>query len=331
MPPTDDAIRARAEQLAQSRPWCTDEQNWTDAKRALEGPRLLQWRPSFLRWFGASEKTGWDWADLSLKLSVPLTIALLGTYFGNLNNQRQNQIAVNNQKDAVLSKYLERMESLILDRGLKKGALNDDVSSVARTLTLVSLSQLSEPGETRRGLVLQFLQEVGLIKFKQVRVPLANADFQGADLEFANLSSADLSRANLTNAKLIGASLSGSNLAGASLSRANLIMADFTGAILDKTDFIGANLLKADLSDAALSKAIFIEADLTKADISGADLSKAYLIDANLSKANLAGADLSGAVLSGVRWDEETQWPDKAAFKGTKYIPPELKKQLGLD
>jgi prevent-host-death family protein len=46
--------------------------------------------------------------------------------------------------------------------------------------------------------------------------------------------------------------------------------------------------------------------------------------------ANLAGYDLSGASLikadlSGVLWDDKTKWPDNAAFKDAKNIPPDLK------
>jgi predicted ABC-type transport system involved in lysophospholipase L1 biosynthesis ATPase subunit len=52
---------------------------------------------------------------------------------------------------------------------------------------------------------------------------------------------------------------------------------------------------------------------------------------ANLSEADLSGASLIKADLSGVLWDDKTKWPDNAAFKDAKNIPPDLKNQLGLD
>jgi len=83
-PPTDEEIRARADQLSKSRPWCTAEENWEDARLELNSPLLLRWRPTLLRWLGASEKKGWDWMDLSIKLSVPLTVALVGSFLGTM-------------------------------------------------------------------------------------------------------------------------------------------------------------------------------------------------------------------------------------------------------
>ncbi len=50
-----------------------------------------------------------------------------------------------------------------------------------------------------------------------------------------------------------------------------------------------------------------------------------------LAGAYLVGYDLIGANLSGVRWDNQTRWPYKAAFQGAMSIPPALMKLLGLD
>lgn len=342
-PPTDDAIRPRAEQLAQRRPWCTDEENCADARLELNSPLLLRWRPTFLRWLGASEKTGWDWMELSLKLSIPLTIAILGSVLGNWNNERQIQIADNVQKDAVLSKYLERIESLILDKNLKRGTLNDDASSVARTLTLISLSQLQGPNEIRKRSVLQFLQEAGLIRVKEARVPL-----KGAYLGNSNLSSLDLSAASLSEVGFFQASLYGANLTKADLSGAVLVDANLGQAVLYKAD-----LHEAQLEGAVLHGAVLREADLSGARLFGADLSEAVLSGANLRGADLSGAvrsrgdsrwakhsgrgflysgaNLSGADLGGILWDEKTKWPENANFLGVRNIPPKLKEQLGLD
>ena len=78
--------------------------------------------------------------------------------------------------------------------------------------------------------------------------------------------------------------------------------ADFSGAILWRTDLRGANLCHADLSKADLYGALLYEADLRGADLRGADLShadlrKAYLYGADLRKADLRGVDLRKADL----------------------------------
>lgn len=297
-PPTDVAIKARAEELAQCRPWCTDEQNWADASLELISPLLFRWRPSLLRWLGASEKTGWDWMELSLKLSVPVTIALGGWYLGTINDARQNAIAQknreaevkradNSQKDAVIREYIKEMKGMLLNKAVAKEAKQpgSEANGVARALTLTALAQLKGEDPERLNLVFQFLNESNFpifagskdgiragMNIRSVRTNLIGYDLRGVDF-----SQADLSWAFLVRSKLNGANLSGANLRGTYLWSSNL---------------------------------------------SGADLSRANA---------LSGASLSGANLDEVRWDKNTKWPDKSAFKNAKNIPHELKKQLGLD
>ena len=318
-PPSDDAIRARADQLAKRRPWCSAEQNWTDACLELNSAFLLRWRPSLLRWLGASEKTGWDWMELSLKLSVPLTIALGGWFLGTLNSNRQNEIAQANQKDAVIRDYIKEMKGMLLDKAVAKEAKQpgSEANGVARALTLTALTQLKGEGPARRTLVFQFLREsnfpilagsekvqgANLAGYDLSEANLRGADLSGADLSKANLRGADLIGANLIRANLIGADLSGANLIGADLSGANLSEADLSEAdlsvaILGEANLSGADLSMADLSDPNLSGANLSEADLSDPNLRGANLSEANLSEANLSEANLIRANLSEANLS---------------------------------
>ena len=233
--PTDDAIRARADQLAKRRPWCSAEQNWTDACLELNSAFLLRWRPSLLRWLGASEKTGWDWMELLLKLSVPLTISFGGWFLGTLNSNRQNEIAQANQKDAVIRDYIKEMKGMLLDKAVAKEAKQpgSEANGVARALTLTALTQLKGEGPARRTLVFQFLRE------SNFPILAGSEKVQGANLAGYDLSGADLSRANLYEAYLSGADLSGANLG-----RANLSEADLSGANLG-----GANLRGAKFKD----------------------------------------------------------------------------------
>ena len=244
-PPSDDAIRARADQLAKRRPWCSAEQNWTDACLELNSAFLLRWRPSLLRWLGASEKTGWDWMELSLKLSVPLTIALGGWLLGTLNSNRQNEIAQANQKDAVIREYIKEMKGMLLDKTVAKEAKQpgSEANGVARALTLTALTQLKGEGPARRTLVFQFLRE------SNFPILAGSEKVKGANLSGANLTKANLSWADLRGADLRWADLSGANLSGADLWRADLSWADLSWADLTKADLSWANLSGAKFKD----------------------------------------------------------------------------------
>jgi len=75
-------------------------------------------------------------------------------------------------------------------------------------------------GKNRKGVLLQFLHEAGLItKNKTIidlrRGDLREADLSGADLREADLSGADLSGANLSGARLIESKVTAEQLATA--------------------------------------------------------------------------------------------------------------------
>ena len=300
--PTDDAIRARADQLAKRRPWCSAEQNWTDACLELNSAFFLRWRPSLLRWLGASEKTGWDWMELSLKLSVPLTIALGGWFLGTLNSNRQNEIAQANQKDAVIREYIKEMKGMLLDKTVAKEAKQpgSEANGVARALTLTALTQLKGKGSERRTLVFQFLRE------SNFPILAGSEKISGANLSDYDLNMTDLSMANLFDADL---------------SYANLFRALLYSVSLDKADLRNADLSEASLCSASLIGAHLSEAKLNKADLTAANLRGAYLWGANLRGANLRGANLRGADLRGAKF-KDTVCPDGKKTDTGCLIPP---------
>ena len=108
----------------------------------------------------------------------------------------------------------------------------------------------------RKGTVVQFLWESGLISNASAIVDLRGAWLREADLSGAMLNDADLSRADLADADLSWASLIGGNLSN--------------------TDLAGASFIGASLGDAYLG-----EANLRGAYMSGCYMSRAYLEDAN--------------------------------------------------
>jgi uncharacterized protein YjbI with pentapeptide repeats len=281
---------------------------------------------------GLKDKTWWDWLELA---GVPATLAGLGLWFQQQQRKRDEEERAEQREGTAVTKFIEEMQPLLLDKNLRQSEPNSEVRSVARALTLATLSQLKIDVLKGKELVLRFLADADLIEARKSVVSLDNANLSGANLSAANLSGADLSGADLSGADLRGAKLSGADLIGADLIWADLSGANLSGAALSRANLIGANLSGAFLREADLSRAILIGANLSRAflreaDLSGADLREANLIGANLSGANLSGADLIGADLEDINWDKETKWPPLGDIKNLKNAPTKLKAELGI-
>lgn len=136
-------------------------------------------------------------------------------------------------REAALQKYLEQMQTLLVDQDLHNVLPTSDLGTVARAQTLAVLEALDE---TRKRIVLQFLYESGLIKKPtQNREPVIN-------LAGANLRKADLHDLNLSDADMHGTSLQEADLSGATLRKTNLKNADLEGANLEGADLKDAQL-----------------------------------------------------------------------------------------
>jgi uncharacterized protein YjbI with pentapeptide repeats len=244
------------------------------------------------------EKTLWDWLDLLL---VPLILAIGATLFTWVTNRRerkaedrrvkeQREIEADRARETALQAYLDRMTEMIAEQ-LRASEPNDAERSIARARTLTMLRQLD--GE-RKGLLLRFLYESGLIGgFADqpifVEYPVV-VGLSGADLTKAQLATAFLSEANLANVDLTEANLKGVNLRGADLRSADLSKANLSSAVLD-----GANLNGAILDDANLSFASLRGSNLRETEFGGAIMRYADLCSADLRGARLGLADLWGA------------------------------------
>jgi hypothetical protein len=298
-------------------------------------------------WIGVANKRFWDYLEL---LIVPAALAI-GVYLLNRAQsereraaedaqqererqaqaaQRQRELEVENQRaqDSVLEAYLDQMSQLLLDKDRPLGhpRKGDEVRTLARARTLTVLRRLD--GE-RKGRVVQFLHEAGLIAKDRPVLVLIGADLSGVRLNYTYLdktylSGANLSGANLSGTSLRGADLSGANLNGASLTFANLSNTVLSGAHLRDTDLSSADLIKADLREvnfhgldtpaarpivanpAEPTGTILIGANLSGADLSRAVLSGADLTGADFGEANLAGVTFSGANLSQTNFERAT-------------------------
>lgn len=177
-------------------------------------------------------KTLWDWLEL---LIIPAVLAG-GAWWLNKTEKEtdrevaqkridsEQQLAKDKQQEDRLQTYFDRMTELLLKEGLRTSKSEDEVRSIARTRTLSTLRTLDG---TRKGLLLRFLEESGLIKEKHI-VDLANADLSGANLSGVDLRGVYLIKADLRKADLSGANLRDTNLSKANLSGANLTDAQVT-------------------------------------------------------------------------------------------------------
>jgi uncharacterized protein YjbI with pentapeptide repeats len=251
--------------------------------------------------------TLWDWIKL---LIVPAAIAGVGLWFNEQQREREIRIADKDRQDDILQSYLDQMGQQLLDkdRPLRQSELGDEVQTLARARTLTTLSQLDG---VRKGTVMRFLLEAGLImidpqdspeetQYPTIRlleadlreVVMTTYDWRGIDMTAAWLTGADLSICDLSGATLAGASLSNSYLSGTDLRGADLNSAYLKDAFLNGADLTDASLFHADLTNANLSRA-----DLTGADLIGEDYrtSEDRFLGADLTNADLSNANLTGA------------------------------------
>ena len=286
-------------------------------------------------------KTLWDWLQL---LGIPLALAVLAVLFNTSQNGRdqrredrraaqQRTATVDAEREGTLRTYLAQMSDLMLNRGLVHSRHRADVRDVARTITLTAIRRLDG---ARRGLVLRFLAEAGLLQHARSPTPvdvssatfaharLDGADLRGVRLDRTNLAGANLPRvflggpvvylgagrfrrtrsgATLLNANLGGANLTRANLSGANLRGTNLTSANLSGAILYGADLRGATLTGANLTAAELIGTELFAATLTGAQLIRANLRGAHLRGAELRGANFRGADVSDADLRGAHVD----------------------------
>ena len=249
-----------------------------------------------------SGKTLWDWLQL---LIIPAVLAVAG-YIINLTISRGEQaateqrakserdaaekraqidrdIALDNQREARLQEYYDKMSELVFTRGLLKEDPEFEVRMIARARTLSTLHGLDA---NRKGTLLQFLSESYLIRADTagIRIPFINKPILPVASPVGNipLNGADLNGANLWKASLWGVNLAYTNLSEANLGEFNLsvpsemqIMLGHQGSLLDHADLTGANLRKANLSHVNLRYTILRGANLSEIDLSEANLTGA--------------------------------------------------------
>jgi hypothetical protein len=226
---------------------------------------------------GLRGKTLWDWMQLLL---IPVVLAIAGFWFNHrerksserlvkeekdMEQQRakvEQDIASDNQREAALQAYIDKMTELLLHEGLRKSSEDAEVRRIA---TLQKLTALPRLDGKRKGSVLLFLHEAGLIEESNPIIMFGAAGLHGADLRGCDLSG-----------------ISGASLYGGFISYATLDGANFTGVHLRGICFVGGSLCNAQFIGTDLRDSQFFEIDLSGADLTGADLTNASLIAVNL-------------------------------------------------
>lgn len=256
---------------------------------------------------GFEGKTLWEWMEL---LIIPSVLAG-GAFFLNRSERAvERELATDRQHEMALQTYLDGIADLLLNKNLRNSR-NKGVRNVARLLTLDVLRRLDE---TRKGIVLKYLSDAGLISNQKTIVLLSGADLSGADLMITDLKGVNLSGAFFWKANLVEADLSGSNLSSADLADADLSNALLRGVNLNDAFLSYGFVVNADLSGADLRNAKMRSVFLNGANLTGADLTNAFLQGADFSNANLSHAKVSLEDLATARSLTGATMPD-----GTKH------------
>ena len=279
-------------------------------------------------------KTLWDWLQL---LIIPAVLAMLGIVFNRLLDKRSRDIATDQQQGTALQNYLDEMSKLLTTNRLRESEPGSPERDIARARTLTVLSGLDP---LRKGRVLRFLYETGLIfkrntivdlrganfsnlrihetklniKYLQItgtRISLRKANLQGTILRDASLERVDLRGACLDEAYVTYVDLSGTWLCHASMKMtrlhgSNLYRACLREAQMQGVYLRGAYLRGADLRSVKLQEARNKDGNMQKADLQAANLQEAHLEDAQMQRADLRDADLRGSHLTGAQMQGAT-------------------------
>ena len=244
---------------------------------------LSDWLP-----LGGEGKTLWDIGE---KFGIPVVVVLLAAVVSFVNFKSAQRARIDRElareraREEALRTYLDRMTELILTNRFQ----DDSDAQVQRVAEAHTLAVLRVLDGGRKGLIVRFLHETGLIAKDTAKISMGNADLTCADLRYADLAD--------------------TNLEGADLESARLFSVDLRGSALRRTVLRRADLREANLSDADLQAAILNYSDLRDADLSGANLGDSSLVRANVHEDQLRGVSaLIGATLPDDTVLTEERW-----------------------
>src|SRR5215471_1534731 len=118
---------------------------------------------------GLQEKTLWDWFQLLIIPAVLVGDGCLFTFIttrigqeaSRQRDQTERELTGDNQREAALQSYMDTIAELLLEKHLRGSHPEDEIRTIARARTLTMLPRLDK---ARKGSVLHFLHEAGLIE-----------------------------------------------------------------------------------------------------------------------------------------------------------------------
>src|SRR6266516_5796792 len=101
-------------------------------------------------------KSIWNWLNLLSNLAIPVIVVTIGFRLWQAHQQQQSdqQLARDQQHAAILQRYIDNMQDLLLNHNLSKSKPADEIRQVAREQTLTTLRRLDAG---RNKIVLRFL------------------------------------------------------------------------------------------------------------------------------------------------------------------------------
>lgn len=236
------------------------------ALNANEAPKWTGFGPYDEKVDGPRGKTLWDWLDLMI---IPLTIGFIGFLYKEADQEK----SINKQKEkdqlTNVDSFFKILTELITKNNLLNNTSNDPNRIIARTR---SIQALDEADSERKGQILQFIYESGLINLK----PILNL--------------------NGVNAKK-------SNLEGIVLRYAEIRGAYFNNSCLKNTFLDNSCFISCDFSNSNFTECSLNNTDLSYTNLSNTNLKNLNLLTVNFEGANLNNADLRGSQLSKIQYD----------------------------
>jgi uncharacterized protein YjbI with pentapeptide repeats len=213
-------------------------------------PDLLQERKNRNKYWQEWAGSLWNWLQFPL-LALLLVVGCIWLNVQQRQNylalsRQQQQIAADQQRDQLLTSYINSISDLLLYDDLLHAKPSDVKKLVIDARTKETLRALDP---SRKASLMRFLYQTRLINNDVHVIDMAEADLHGTtmsgiDLRDTYLVGANMSGADLRNANLTFATLVFTNLSGANLTSANLQASD-----MHNTDVRGANLAGANLKD----------------------------------------------------------------------------------
>ncbi|MGQ9871358.1 pentapeptide repeat-containing protein, partial [Leptodesmis sp.] len=223
----NEQVKTKAYELWKARDGKGGSPELEDLKKAIDSLKAerspMEWASDYThsniqriwKWTGIGDKKLWDILQL---LIVPMLLAVGGYYLNQQASQRQDkladdrrkqdqqladdrrkqdqQLAEERAKQETLNKYLDQMSELLMNKGLRKARLEDEVFVLAQSRTTTALRDLDTKRQT---LLLQFLSSADLLAPKGKTGILQEAFLSDANLRGVNLRNANLQGANLRN------------------------------------------------------------------------------------------------------------------------------------